>query len=436
MKKNYTNQNRGAAVITAVIFFVIISTTIAIGISSPVVREYKTARDFEKSKGAFYLAESGSEDALYRMKNGKAIDVQEILSLGGNTATTTITTVSANQKTISSLGDILFNTRRVSSTLTTSSGESFNFGVQAGDGGVLLKNSSTVTGSLFSAGPVVGANNIVTGTVISGGTTGLNGSIRGVINQGGNSMYAGTITNSTISGTAYCNSISGSNKTCQPLTPQVAQPFSVTAEDIEGWENAAVAGDTATCSGGKYAISDSVNIGPLKIPCDLEITGTGSGGGPVITLGGPIWVAGDIKIKNHVTVRVDPLLIDQSLVIIADDPADRLTSSKIVGQGSGISFEGASGNSWVMLISENTGASQGTDDEAIILEQGALGDILLFSRLGDILLQNNASVKEVTGYKITLENSANVTYESGLQNSLFTSGPGGTWTIQDWKEAQ
>ena len=89
-----------------------------------------------------------------------------------------------------------------------------------------------------------------------------------------------------------------------------------------------------------------------------------------------------------------------------------------------------------MLISENNGASLGDPSEAIELEQGAQGDILLYARLGDILLKNNASVKEVTGYKITLQNGANVTYVSGLQNALFTSGPGGTWTIQDWKEGQ
>ena len=441
MNKNRNNglqKNRGAAIITAVVFFVIISTAMAIGLSSPVAREYVTARDFEKSKGAYYLSESGSEDAIYRIKKAKPISAQEIISLGGNTATTTITDVNATQKFVSSLGDILSNTRRVQSTLTTSSGESFSYGVQAGDGGVRLENSSTITGSLFSAGPIIGSNNLVTGTVISGGTTGLNGSITGVFNQGGSHMYAGTISNSTISGSAYCNTISGSNKSsCQTLTAQVAQPFPITAQDIANWETAAALPTPATCSGGKYSINDSVSIGPKKIPCDLEITGTGSGGGPTITLGGPIWVTGNIKIKNHLTIRVDPTLVGQSIVMISDNPSDHLNSSTISVEGEGLNFAGApGGNSWVMLISENNGASLGDPSEAIELEQGAQGDILLYARLGDILLKNNASVKEVTGYKITLQNGANVTYVSGLQNALFTSGPGGTWTIQDWKEGQ
>lgn len=250
-------------------------------------------------------------------------------------------------------------------------------------------------------------------------------------------MYAGSIKNSTISGSAYCNTISGSNKPCNTLATQVAQPLPISAQNIADWETAAAAGGIAACSSGKYSISSSVNIGPKKIPCDLFITGTGSGGGPVVTLGGNLWVTGDITIKNHVTVRIDPTLAGTSIVMIADNPANRLTSSKVKVEGSGLNFIGApGGNSWVTLLSENTGASQGNANEAIELEEGAQGDILLYARLGDILLKNNASVNEVTGYKISLQNSANVTYATGLQNALFTSGAGGTWTIQDWKEGQ
>lgn len=439
MATNYKlNHKRGAAIITAVLFFVVISMALALGLSTPVVREYVSARDFEKAKGAYYLSESGNEDALYRLKNGKAINSQEVLTLGGNTATTTITTISSAEKSIESVGDISANTRRITSTVTTSSGASFNFGVQAGDGGVLLQNSSTVTGNLFSAGPVVGTNNVISGTVISAGTNGLNGSISGVINQGGSSMYAGTISNSTISGSAYCNTITGSNKaSCQGLVAQIAQPFPITAQQIADWETAASAGGLAVCTSGKYVINSNTEIGPIKIPCDLEIDGQGTGNGPTIIVDGPIWATGNITIKNHLTIQVNQTLVNQTVVVIADNPADHLNSGVVSIEGSGLNFAGApGGNSWVMLISENNAASLGNPNDAINLQQGASGDVLLYARLGDIRLQNTASVKEVTGYKITLQNSANVIYTSGLQNSLFTSGPGGTWTIQNWMEGQ
>ena len=83
MKNYYTLHNRGAAIITAVMFFVFISITLALGLSTPIVREYINARDFEKSKGAYYLSEAGHEDALYRIKKSKQIGASETLTLNG-----------------------------------------------------------------------------------------------------------------------------------------------------------------------------------------------------------------------------------------------------------------------------------------------------------------------------------------------------------------
>lgn len=449
MIKRHTNrvsQKRGAAIITAIIFFVVISVTMAVGLSSPVVREYVTARDFEKSKGAYYLSEAGMEDALYRLKTGKTIGAQEVIFLGGNTATTTITTVSALNKTIGSVGDIIRNTRRVKSTLTTTTGESFIYGVWAGPGGVDLQQSSTITGNLFSEGPITGSNNLISGTVISGGTTGLNGSISGIRNNGDASMYAGTISSSAVSGSAYCNNISNTTvggvatTTCQALTPQTSGPFPIGDADIANWKAVATAGGSVTCSGNplKYTINSSVNFGPKKVPCNLEIVGSGADGGVVVTLQGPVWVEGNITLKNHATVRVDPTLTGQTIVVIADKPSDRHDSSSIDIQGSNINFYGApGGNSWVMLISENTAARDADSDRAITFYQSATGvEVLLYARYGDILLQQSSSVAEVTAYKITLQNTANVVYSQGLQNALFTSGPGGAWYVQDWKEGQ
>lgn len=460
-KNNRFQSNRGAAIITAVMFFVIISVTVAIGMSSPVAREYITVRDFEKSKGAYYLSESGSEDALYRIKGGIPISAQEVILLDGNTATTTITDVNATQKDVSSLGDILFNTRRVKASLTTSSGVSFSYGVQAGDGGVVMKNSSSITGNLYSSGPVcaggkIGADclngtnatdNTISGTVFVATTT-ASGVINNIANQGTASMYANKIYSSVIaSATVYCNTISGSNRgSCNGVfTSGAPAELPIQRPQIDEWEVAATAGgvisqSSCTLSDGKYwyEISSSQNLGPVEIQCGLKITGAGSGSGPTVTLMGPVWVKGDIKIKNKMTVRVDPSLSGQgkSMVMIADKPTDRLNSSKIEVEDNNPVFSGAGVNSWVLLLSENIGASQGDPNEAVEVKNGAGGDLLLYARLGDILLKGTASVKEVTGYKITLENSANVVYASGLQNSAFTSGPSGSWAIQDWGEGQ
>jgi len=469
MKKNHINHKRGAAIITAVMFFVFIGTIMAMGLSSPVIREYKTSRDFEKSKGAYYLSESGSEDALYRTRNNKTIDSQEIITLGGNIATTTITNEGTG-KLIQSIGDIFTNTRRVKSHLTTSSGASFSYGVQAGDGGVFLANSASITGNLYSSGPVCGAgqslssclsgqagvDNTVSGTVYVA-TTSANGVINNITNQvsGTGSMYGNAIYSSFIASTTVtCNSISSSNRvSCtSPFSLGAPSTLPIQRPQIDSWEQAAQAAADAgvseplpgaincgTESGPPtYIISDSMNLGPAVIPCDLRIQGAGSGTGPTITLKGPVWVKGNIRFVNKMTVRVDPTLSGQgqSMVVIADKTTDPLNSGTIEIADNNPTFVGAGLNSWVMLLSENTGASQGSPNEAIHLRNGAGGDLLLYSRLGDILLEGSADVNEVTGYKITLRNSANITYSSGLTNSLFTSGPGGSWVINDWAEGQ
>ena len=459
-------KKRGAALITAVMFFVIISLVVVTGISTSVFRDYVTVREFEKSKGAYYLSEAGSEDAMYRIMNLDAIDAQEVISLDGNKATTTITTISAIKKTIGSIGDILFNTRRVKSTLTVVSGASFNYGVQAGDGGVYMSSTSSITGNLYSTGPVCGGgktgsnclngssatDNIVTGTVLVATTT-SNGVITNITNQGTASMYANKIYSSIIASTTVtCNTISGSNRgSCTyPWGTQEPVALPIQRPQIESWEAAATAGGVITqaeCSSHlegdgtyeyEYIINSSRSLGPVEIQCDLEITGATSGSGPTITLTGPVLVRGKIDISKYLTVRVDPSLSGQglSMVMIADNPADRIDSSEIEVENYNPIFEGAGANSWVMLLSENSAASQGVNEDAIRVADGVTGAIILYARLGTIYLRNTTSVREVTGYKISLDGSSSVIYESGLQNVLFNSGPGGAWTIQDWKEGQ
>jgi hypothetical protein len=49
-------------------------------------------------------------------------------------------------------------------------------------------------------------------------------------------------------------------------------------------------------------------------------------------------------------------------------------------------------------------------------------------------IAQSASIKEATGYKIRLRNSANVIYDTGLPNTLFSAGPAGGYTHLEWNE--
>lgn len=84
------------------------------------------------------------------------------------------------------------------------------------------------------------------------------------------------------------------------------------------------------------------------------------------------------------------------------------------------------------MISQNTSAENGGGESAIKIVNSAQGDLLLYAAHGEILLQNNVELKEVTAYRVHLQNSAKVTYESGLANALFLSGPSGGYTLDKW----
>ena len=438
IKNHHAKRNRGAAIITSVLFFVVISVVFALGLSSSVVREYITSRDFDKSKGSYYLSEGVHEDALYRIKTGKNIGTTDTITLNGNTAIATIVT-NGGSKDISSTGSINNNFRKVKSTLSTSSGVAFNYGVQAGDGGVLMTDTSVINGNLFSNGPVSGSGNLITGTVVSASST--IGSITKINSNG--SMYAPIITNSTIGGTPYCNTISGSTpNTCTALPAQTPGTLPITQAQITQWESDALAGGTIVCTGNTYTVNGTVTLGPVKIVgpsnsvCDLTINANG-----IVTLGGTVWVTGNIDIKTsssgNAEVDVSSALPGLSIAMIADNPADHLNSSTVNIENNA-KFVGSGAGSYVMLLGQNNGASltppQYTD--AVEVQDKVQGTLLVYAGLGDILIKGQAQLNSVTGYKITLSNTAVITYSTGLANTLFTSGPGGGWVISDWKETQ
>lgn len=168
IKKKLKNQ-KGAAMLTSVIFFLFISLAIIAGLVSPSVRAYKIVSADFNSKNSYFLAESGVEDAYYRIVNNIPIGSTEILNLEGNSTTTTITDSGINQKEINSLGDSFGNQRKVSIVLSTSPGVSFNYGVQVGQGGLLLVGSSGIVGNVYANGPIIGSgSSYITGTAISG----------------------------------------------------------------------------------------------------------------------------------------------------------------------------------------------------------------------------------------------------------------------------
>ncbi len=435
------NLKRGQAMITAVMFFLIISVTIVMGISGPIIRQIKIGYETYKSKESYYLAEASIEDIVYRLRTNKQVSSTETLTLNGGSVSTTVTTT-ATGKEITSTANVNNDFRKLKTNVVLGTGISFHYGVQAGRGGFVLSNSSSITGNVFASGDVSGTGgNYIYGDVVSAGPT---GAIYGIHATGSayahnlgrsgettiidKNAYYQTKTNTTVTGISYPNS-----------ADQEIAELPITDEQIADWEAQALAGgimvssecDSYSSSSNTCTITTSKTIGPKKIPFNLLVKSSSG----ILTVAGHLWVTGNITAQTGPTIRISPSLGSQNVAIIADDPSNRAGGGLIdVGQSTAFQNSGAA-NSFVFMISQNNSAENGGSVNAITLNQGASA-MVAYASHGQISLGQSVSIKEATGYKIVLSQSANVVYDRGLPSTLFSTGPSGGWEIQSWREIE
>lgn len=419
-------QARGQVMILALFFFMAAGTAIVFGLAPSVMSSYKSAQLFLDSRRSYALAEGLAEDLAYRYRTGLAMDSVESITLSGFTAYATSTIV-AQVLEIESAGSANLSQKKVKVSLATGTGASFFYGMQTDKGGITLTNSASVSGNVFSNGPIIGANSsVITGDIVSAGPT---GSVDGVHASG--SVYSHNISSSVIDGDAHYVNISGSTVSGVSYGGSLDQATStmpIPDSELENWESEAEAGGVATCSGGRYRPSNGETIGPIKIPCNLEINGVNP-----LYIAGAVWVVGNIEFSNTTNVRIDSGLSGRSVPMIADNPANRSSSSRVTVANS-TSFYGAGANSFVVLISRNNSVSTGGSTKAITVSNSVTGDVLVYAPYGEISISNSVHLKEATGYKISVHNSAQVIYETGIANLLFSAGPGGGYTFNSWKE--
>lgn len=589
-KKNIIQKNKGTAMMVVVLFFMFISLSILVGIITPAVREFMISKDNFDSKQAFFIAESGAEDILYRVKNGfdvGTIGIDRTIYLDDSfyQIPTDYIDIGGGRKIITTTGDINSNQRKVSLTLSTATGVSFNYGVLVGQGGIELDGSGTINGNIYANGPITGDSSaIITGTAISanspsiisdqtngtgipaldisfgnnnatqdiaqsfqvatssplnkvqlfirkistpsnaivkimndsngnvgsteiargtlsaatvttnygwveisfttnplldtsktywlvidastssskyyvigatnnnsysngiskigrlGGTWnntnpagldyffslflgGVNGSITGNSGSQWNQLHVGTVsgtaqahtvnyTNST--GNIYCKSGTGNNKACidQPDPTYVAYP--VSEANIEEWKNNSLTGGTYS---GNYTVGwAGATLGPKKIEGNLTVSSGGT-----LTVTGTLWVTGNIILNGGAVIKLASNYGTNDGVI--------LSNGTITVTGGGHATGSGVSGSYLMLLSLD-------DTDSAMTISGGAGAVIAYAPYGMITISGGASLKEATGYKMLIEGGSSITYESGLTNNNFSSGPSGSWGIDSWKEVE
>lgn len=428
------SQHQGSILLLSLIFlgiFVAVGAALLGYITDSLTAE----RTSVASAQALALAEGAVDEAISQLNQNLSYTGETNTPLGAGTFSSTVTAVDASTKQISVTASVPNSAKPIAvktltATITISNDVvSFHYGIQAGQGGFSLYNSSSITGNVYAGGPVIGAGgNMIYGDVVSSGANGL---VYGI--HATSSIFAHTIGNAAaatiVDKDAYY--VSKTNTTVKGVSnpnsadqPDAALP--IADAQIAEWESQAVAGGTInSCdANGNYTVSSSISLGPVKIACNLVVKSSAG----VLKVTGPIWVAGNMTTQTGPTIKIDPALGSQNVPIIADNPSDQTGSGTIsVGQSTVFLGSGAP-NSFVFLISQNTSAETGGSNVAVAMSQGASA-LVAYAAHGLLTLSQSVSVKQATGYKISLSQSANVTYDTGLPNTVFASGPGGSWAM-------
>ncbi len=428
--------NTRGHILLLVLVFTGILTTVGAALVSYLSVYGRWERAVVTQTQALALAEGALDIATAKLNQDLSYTGEADTPLGNGSLTITVTAIDNKTKRIIATGYVP-NSQYPTASKTVSANVgisdaviSFRYAIQAGNGGFVLNNSSQITGNVFSSGPVIGNNNNdIYGDVISADSSGTaygihaTGSVYAhTLGKAGNSTrvdknaYYVTKTNTTVSGTSYPNS-----------TDQTVAPLPISDEQIAAWETEAAGGGIiSSCDGsGNYTITTSVSLGPVKILCNV-IVKSSSG---ILTVTGPIWVAGNITTQTGPTIKIAPALGNQNVAIIADKPSAP-SASGLIDIGQSTIFQGSgSPNSFVFLISQNRAAEGGASTpSAITMGQGASA-LVAYAIHGLITMTQSVSVKEATGYKINLSQSANIVYDTGLPSTVFQSGPGGSWSF-------
>ena len=424
---NIEQRSKGFAVFYITILVLAVVFSLAVSIYILTYGEQKISLNIVKSGQAYYIAEAGVEDILLRLVKKKNWQTPYTLSVGNGISDIEISDIIGGSRTIISTGNTLDRVRKIQIVYEVTTQEiSFYYGAQVGEGGMLMGNNSRVHGNIYSNGSVIPAKGGNKGFIDDTVIVALNGNrIEGL--QVSKDAKAHTCKDSTIEETLTYVS-GGSIQNCTAGETIGEQPNEILPKDlpipqsqIDQWKQEA---ENVGIVSGDYTISGKItqDLGPQKITGNLLVDNNA-----ILNMTGTIWIVGNLMVDNGATIELDQSSYgSNSGIIIVDGKIKVKPNTHLKGTGE----EG----SYLLLLSMDT---EVLDDTNPAIEIDNNSDAAIFyTTQGLIVLRNNIKAQEVTGYKVFLDNNAEIIYESGLENASFSSGPGGSWEVTSWKEIE
>lgn len=249
---------------------------------------------------------------------------------------------------------------------------------------------------------MIGGNTYVTGVYIGSTLT--------------DEAWADNVMGATVSGPLYCQTSSFTNKACNTSrSSPPAQPMPLSDNNIEFWKEEAEAGGVT--SGNVSVGWAGATIGPRRITGNLTINGGG-----ILVVSGTLWVEGNISLSGGGQVHLASSYGPHSGAIVTDGYVTLAGGSNFAGSGTAGSYP------FVISTSACPVAPNCAGNVAISLSGGA-GTVALIAQNGTVQINGGSSLKAVTAKQINMSGGATLIYDSGLISDVFSSGPGGSWTV-------
>ena len=140
------------------ITILVLAIVFAVSISAYILThsQQKISQNIVDSTQAYYTAEAGIEDALFRTVNAMNLPSNYTISVGNSLSQVDVSDVVGGIRTITSSGNDSNRIRKIQVLYTISTDKiSFYYGAQVGDGGMTMDNGSRVAGNIYSNGSVI-----------------------------------------------------------------------------------------------------------------------------------------------------------------------------------------------------------------------------------------------------------------------------------------
>jgi hypothetical protein len=421
--KKITENNRGVALIIVAVMLLATSVVILAGFGFAFYNFSSTARGYYNSVKSYYYAEGVIEDILVRSATGKKMPSTNpyTFNYGEGSVSVLLGTEIGGSQQIIATATTNNSVRKVTVTKTaTTNDANFYYGIQVGDGGMKMENNAVVVeGNVYSNGSIIGCNS---GCKIAGSATvaGASNKIEDV-KEIGVDAWAQNVEDTKILGNLYCQTGSGNTPNPKPCDTSKGVPPSknmpLDQATIDGWKAAAAAGPGGPING-NYNVGSSMTLGPRKITGNLTFSA-----GVTLTLSGTLYVVGNVSFQNNDIVQLSSGYGANSGVIVVDGTVTVDNGVKLKGSGQA--------GSYLMILSTKAD----TVNPVINLINNSDGGIF-YTSAGLLKINQRANLKEATGYKILIEQNGEVTYENGLADVSFSSGPSGGFMVTGWQEIQ